>query len=472
MAMANKPDISNLKNCIEEAKISLLDDDRGPEDPTDYHQLMNRLNASRYKLPPLYRDMFFQPYVDSLNQIGEQGFNSILIAGSQGDGTSGLMLDIAQAILQNGEGYNWVATDAFEEVVSDLYDGFLSAEDRRGIDPPDRGTIPPLVKWGNPNSGPYTWPVDATLSFGLKAGVVSLPPSHARSSILVWSGLAHETAGHDITHAYTGLFHQLSRAVQDALDKAELNDGLPDYWSTRLDETTSDVLGILNMGPMPGLGVMGYFRAISEMFSGEPKLDNGVPMPYYSRDPHPTGILRGYLAAFTVKLLSFEGADDWAKIIKSETDKDLSTIYLEGNKVDPQKAIRSAEIVASTIVSTKLESLENHSFGEIQNWLDYDEFIVQRLIPSVTSMRPPDLDGAYAAHVVAASIEAALSKNADIQFIFRRMINILKSMHDKNPSWGPLFVKHPGNVTRHLFSGSFNYYPRQMRMMSSNANQT
>jgi len=130
---------------------------------------MNRLKASLYKLPPLYRDMFYQPYVDSLNQIGEQGFNSILIAGSQGDVTSGLMLDIAQAILQKGEGYNWVATDAFEEVVSDLYDGFLSAEDRRGIDPPDRGTIPPLVKWGNPSSGPYTWPVDATLSFGVKA---------------------------------------------------------------------------------------------------------------------------------------------------------------------------------------------------------------------------------------------------------------------------------------------------------------
>ena len=179
--MANKPDITNFRNCIEEAKMSIFDDDRGPEDPTDYRQLLNRLDASRNKLPPLYRDILYQPYVDSLNQLGEQGFNSILIAGSE---DSELMLDIAHAILQNGEGYNWVASDAFEEVVSDLYDGFLSAEDRRGIDPPDRGAIAPLVKWGNPNEGPYTWPVDATLSFGVKAGVVSLPPSHARCSIL------------------------------------------------------------------------------------------------------------------------------------------------------------------------------------------------------------------------------------------------------------------------------------------------
>src|SRR5690242_11542575 len=139
MFMPNKPEISNLGNCIGEAKISLLDDDRGPEDPTEYHQLMNRLNASKYKLPPLYRDIFFQPFVDQLNQIGEQGFNSILVADPTRDGSAGLVLDMAQAIIQNGEGYSWVATDAFEEVVSDLYDGFLSAEDRRGIDEPDRG---------------------------------------------------------------------------------------------------------------------------------------------------------------------------------------------------------------------------------------------------------------------------------------------------------------------------------------------
>jgi len=132
-----------------------------------------------------------------------------------------------------------------------------------------------------------------------------------------------ETAGHDIIHAYTGLFHQLSRAVQDALAKEDLNDGFPEYWSTRLDETTSDVLGILNMGPVLGLGTIGYFRAANELFNGESKLYNGAPMHFYRREVHPEEILRGYLTAFTVKLLGFKGADDWAEVIKSETDKDL-----------------------------------------------------------------------------------------------------------------------------------------------------
>ena len=438
--MTTTPDISNFKNCVEDAKRAMLANDFAPQDPTNYSQLRGRLEASRNNLPPLYRERVFQPYLNKLDQIGEQGFNSILIAGSD---QSRLMLDISQAILQNGEGYNWVATDAFEEVVSDLYDGFLSAEDRRGIERPDRDIMPPLVKWGDPSSWIYTWPVDdeAIEGFDVRAAIVNLPTSHARSALLGWSALGHETAGHDIIHAYKGLRHELSRAVQDALNKEKLNNGLPDYWSTRLDETTSDVLGILNMGPMPGLGVMGYFRALHDVRSGEPKLSNIGP----AEDVHPANILRGYLAAFTVKLLSFKGADDWAKIIRSETDKDLSKIVLEGNEIDSDKAIRSAEIVASTIFNTKFESLDNHALGEIQNWHDYDEAIVEKLIPSLTSMEPISsdipLEGIYAAHVVAASIEAALSKNSDITYIFNRMINILKSMHDKNPIMGTIIYK-------------------------------
>jgi len=37
-------------------------------------------------------------------------------------------MDIAHAILQNGEGYLMRELDAFQEVISDLYDGFLSNE--------------------------------------------------------------------------------------------------------------------------------------------------------------------------------------------------------------------------------------------------------------------------------------------------------------------------------------------------------
>ena len=74
-------------------------------------------------------------------------------------------------------------------------------------------------------------------------------------------------------------------------------------------------------------------------------------------------------------------------------------------------------------------------------------------MPSLTSLRPLSTnlpDGIYAAHVVAAAIESAVSKGSNIELIFQRMLRILKSMHDSNPSWGPLFIKYPGDVSRHL----------------------
>jgi hypothetical protein len=365
------------------------------------------------------------------------------------------MLDIAQAITQNGEGYNEIAIDAFEEVCSDLMDGFLSAEDRKGAEPPDEGVIPPLVKFGARQSGPYVWSVPATKNFGCKAAVVSLPPSHARLGLLGWAALGHEVTGHAILHADTGLIEELKNTVLIALQNQGFKDGLPEYWSKRIDETASDVCGILNMGPVVGLAVIGYFRGLNAAWSGgEPKLRNEGGL-----DEHPADILRGYLAAYTTSLLSFGGAANWSQVIEAETNKDLSNIILEGKNISAEDAKKSAAIVASVIVNTKLTSLENHALGEIQNWRDSDEEIVKNdLVPVLTTLKAitPDMEeGIYAAHVVAAAMEAGLSKDADISSIFSIMIRTLKGMHDKNPSWGPLFITQPGNLYRHSISSLF-----------------
>ena len=66
-----------------------------------------------------------------LDQLGEAGFRRVLADDPERVGAAGLLLDVAQAVLQHGEGYQGRATAAFQEVVSDLYEGFLSAEDRR-----------------------------------------------------------------------------------------------------------------------------------------------------------------------------------------------------------------------------------------------------------------------------------------------------------------------------------------------------
>lgn len=442
--------IANLNNCIADVRQAALDGDPGPPDPQDFANLRGRLAASRDNLPPLYRETFFDPYVATLNGLGAAGFNTILLTDPN---TSLLMMDIAHAILQNGEGFQEQATDAFQEVVSDLYDGFLSAEDRVGVKKPDRGMIPPLVKWGNPDFGPYTFSIEATSSFrlvggtGLGAALVSLPPANARLGLLAWSALGHETAGHDILSADTGLKAEISRVVRNKVRDAGLP-GLARYWASRIDETASDVLGILNMGPAAGIGLIGFFRGLNEAFGGGPHLRNDGP----ADDSHPADVLRGFLASATVKLLSFDDSAGWSNLILSETRNDVTTIRLEGIVVPTADAVRSAELVADAIVNTELVALENHAIGEIQDWRNQDEDIVAQLqvLLGRSAPLPSNLGpGIFAAHAVAAAVMSALTPGADIPLLFRRMRTMLKSMHDANSSWGPLFITHPGDVKPH-----------------------
>jgi hypothetical protein len=442
-------DIANMAACVDDVRRATINGDRGPDDPLDFHLLRGRLEAARSKLPPLYRDTVFSPFVSKLDQIGSSGFTGVL----NDNGNARMMLfDIAHTILQNGEGFEEKATDAFQEVVSDLYDGFLSAEDRRGVAPPDLGVIPPLVKWGNPNFGPYTWPIDGVRqAFGLGAAIVNLPPANARGGLLSWATLAHETGGHDIMFADTGLSGELAGAIFNALD-AELGSQMATYWAERIDETGADVLGILNTGPAAGVGLIGFFRGFRAGFGGPPKLSSeGL-----ASDVHPADVVRGYLAAATVRLLDFSQASQWATLIERETDRDAESITLAGVSVTKPKAKQAAEIVARTLVKGKVHALENHALGDIQNWRDQDEEIVTRLRSVLLTAIPlPDAlgQGTFAAHVVAAAVLSALATGGDIPLLFGRMLTTLKLMHGKNPSWGPLFVAHPGNLAPHFVYG-------------------
>jgi hypothetical protein len=200
------------------------------------------------------------------------------------------------------------------------------------------------------------------------------------------------------------------------------------------------------MGPAAGIALIGYFRALNAAWGREPQLRNIGP----SNDPHPADILRGYLAASTVSLLNFSKANRWANAIEAETDKDLETIQLgENSLITPEDAKKSALIAANCLVQTKMECLGNHALGEIQNWHDDDENLVMQIRSILKTTDPlPEVyaKDVYAAHVVAAAIVESLQGNIEVPMIFTRMINILKTLHDKNPSWGPLYVRYPGNV--------------------------
>jgi hypothetical protein len=447
LAIARRP-LGNMGACTADASAAIRDRDPGPPDPRQFAELMTRLQRAKSKLAPIYQHGMFDPFVATLAALGEGEFTRILDADVNNDRAGRLMMDIAQALLQPGEGFQHAALRGFQELVSDLYDGFLSAEDRRGVKPPDRGVTAPMVKFGEPRSGPYTWPIEATGSFrvtgtaGPNSAVVSLPPSNGRLGLMAWSSIGHETAGHDILSADKGLKAELSDTVANALASAGLRN-LAEYWSSRIDETASDVMGILNMGPAAGIGLVAFFRGFDGLLRSDGPED----------DAHPADVLRGFLASATVRLLEFDDRNRWADIIRAETLKDLRRVTIEGRTISAAQAEKSATVVAGAIVSTRLRSLERTPLGRIQNWRNSDEKITDRLRAMLTSASPlPNNLGsdAFAAHAVASAVMAALAGEAPIPDLQTRMIAMLNVMHDQNASFGPLFVSQPGNISAHF----------------------
>lgn len=434
---ASLPDprsLAGLGASIDEARAAALVRSDGPADPASYATLRARLAEASAKLPPEYRRAVAEPLLATLDRLGAAGFGRVLAEDPERQGEAGLLLDVAQAVLQHGEGYQARATDAFQEVVSDLYDGFLSAEDRRDVKPPDAGVLPPLVRWGDADAGPYTWPATATASLDVNAAVVSLPAANASRGILAWAALAHETAGHDILAADAGLHDELARVVRERLLAVQQAPAIADYWADRIDETASDVMGVLNMGPAAAVGLIGYFRALNGAWGDTPSLRNVGAQD----DPHPADIARAYLAAETVRLLPFQGAARWADLLVAEADRDLGRIRLGDTAVTAAAAKASAAAVAQAIVATRLRALEGHAIGEIQTWGDRDEAIVAELRRGLRDGRAGAgryAEGAYAAHAVAAGVYEAVSGAESPSQAMGRMVVVLDAMHDRDPGW-------------------------------------
>ena len=126
------------------------------------------------------------------------------------------------------------------------------------------------------------------------------------------------------------------------------------------------------MGPAAGIGLIVYFRGLNAAFNGNPTLRNDGP----SGDPHPADILRGFLAASTVRQLSFDGAIAWADAIERETEKDVRQIRIAGVPVTLDRAKRCSDVVSHIIAARPMQALNNHSLIDIQNWRNTDEAIM------------------------------------------------------------------------------------------------
>jgi hypothetical protein len=190
--------------------------------------------------------------------------------------------------------------------------------------------------------------------------------------------------------------------------------------------------------------MVGYFRALNGAWRGVAELRSAGR----EEDPHPADIARAYLAAETVRLLSFGGAERWADRLIAEADRDLRQVRLGDVAVPAGVARASAAAVARAIVRTRVRALEGRSIGEIQDWRDRDEAIVASLRREMKDDGPKGrvpgtgvagsgryVQGAYAAHAVAAAVYEAVAGGSSPPKVMDRMIGVLERMHARNPDW-------------------------------------
>jgi hypothetical protein len=445
-----------LLRCVEDAgKVWTDKQNDAPLVPEDYDKLIRQLEIAGPKLPPVYRKDVFDRFIKKLEEGGpKEGAERLRKVLEEEDpkreGVAGGLLDLAGAVLHNACEAIKEPTYAFQEVVCDLYDGFLSEEDRVGVKRPDLQQIPALVKWGKPGESPYTWNIRADTgparTFDVATTIVSLPPAHMRIGLFGWAMLPHETCGHNIISADNGLENELTNVVVDAVKKANFQQDLERYWNQqRIVEAAADVLGILNMGPAAAVGLIGYLRG----FNKNLKLDNHC----YEDDPHPADILRGYLAAETTRLLTFDGAARWGTALFAEVEKDFGEMSLGGRQVGKDEAMRSAQIVAETLVHAKWPALEDHALSEIQNWKNEDQQIADSIGKDLVNPGSPTSyvysREYYAAHAVAGAVTQAVAGKACVKTIFDGMVKVLKQMHDRNPQWGSQSVVRRVEFARH-----------------------
>jgi hypothetical protein len=414
-------------------------------------------------LPLVYHKTFLDPLKDIATNYYEELTGYIK---RYPEANAGPFREWLDSIYQHKSGYLRKYTRAFEESIADLYDGFLSMEERINIKPPDYEKFSPLVRWGGRDAGPYTYPATGPFTFPdtpeMNMSVVSMPPAYAKN-IALWSAIGHETGGHDVLHADEGLLNELEDVVVEQIMKDDKLKGhqvkyngrqlsLAEfgarYWKYTMDETASDVCGLLNLGPAAGIGLAVLLISIIEKRTGKRNLVSSGPIS----DVHPIHAVRVLLAADVIRNipdLDASAASSWSDALERIVDKyiddknqfGLYTQTESGRRTNaeiPYDGMReTVKIVAKTLAFTPLTSLEGHSLSEINTWANSDEIIALRIANELLDKKEPSIisrkyeDTIYAAHIISGAV-IALANSSDLQTTTDLAIDALNKMYDTN----------------------------------------
>jgi hypothetical protein len=355
----------------------------------------------------------------------------------------------------------------FLAVISNFYRSFLSARQRLRAGFPLVEQAPPMAMFQHEGrNGPFTLPVDAIEQLiGGKVGVVSLPATY-RKDPLIWASLAHETGGHDVLHADEHLLPELRAGVAAMFGGGHIDPSHPisstqllgALWAYWMDESASDIYGVLNIGPTFGHNLAVFFSALlaqGSSSSEKPALRTSSGADERGLlDPHPTDLLRLDLhigAIQSLQSLSQTTRTEYVSELRAlsehlsggATSIELRGVLLLDNGggirintslplADMQAAARR---VGSFIATARLEALENHSIQDLETWDDADEQTA-RTIASAIAAGKTIVGAGDDAQLLAGTMLALLKDAGRYEAATEALNQALDESFANDPIWG------------------------------------
>jgi hypothetical protein len=413
------------------------------------------VEAGAALVPPTYKSTYIEPLEADLDRL--------LSLAERGDPTTAETL--AAAVYQHApNSANAAALNRFLAVISDLYRSFLDKDKRAGIGVLPTETLPPLAMFQHDGgNGPFTLPVDAVEQvLGSTVGVVSMPATYAANPV-IWAALAHETGGHDVTHADAGLLNELGNKIAAAFagmpnDPSISRDQLTLLWSYWIDEASADAYGLLNVGPAFAPNLAAFFAALNMRISGgrpSLRMQSGFPEndPNQILDPHPTDILRLHLAIGVIESLTGLAANTKSNYVRMIEDLAASlgngnTVSIVGNIPTPDNQLtpfqvqvpltvmqQAARNVGGFIATARLDTLKGHSIQDIETWDDSDEAIAQKIKAALAAGQPIVAMGDDA-QVMAGATLALLDQPGRYNAVTDALNAALDQSFQTDPIWG------------------------------------
>jgi hypothetical protein len=483
--MANKIVLGNFSTILSRTK-KVLAQGKQVTDPflgaTSIDIFKQTVADGRRLLPTRYQ----APYVDVLDAVVKQA-EFVLLTLHPRDGAGrravfeqlqGVFSILAAPIVQLRSKQHERELKAFLAEISNIYRRFVNDDQvQRGskfkILSPD---LDPLGAFGHDASGPFT--LSATPD--MPVAIVS-KPSNEINFLPLWAADGHEVGGHDIYGAVEGFEDELEAALEANLRAAfksgriktssptvtlpgtvgwwfwrrkktvSMEDFMVRVWKSWHTEASSDHAGLVNLGPM-------YLDSLMLLLCALRGNDKLWPLGMYDSklfssnggfEEHPIDVVRALLAVEALKLLDFSDgqayADAFTARIKSICGGALpATVFWLDRKQNRVIDVALSDfqavlpVVAETMLKHKLTALAGQSFGEIINWLDEDERIVQAVAVKLANGDSDLSDEVEARHVVAASmlaLETASASGRDISQISALVhdtgITMLKDMYDE-----------------------------------------